>query len=324
MKKVLLLFGGKSNEHEVSCKSAKSILKNIDHKLFEVTSVGITEEGKWLIYKDEIEVLDKNWQLKETLKIENIVSFILEYDIVFPVIHGNSGEDGKLQGFLEMFDIKYVGPNVLASAIGMDKEYSKIIFNFLGIPQVPYICIKDNYKIKEIETMIKYPMIVKPCNSGSSIGVSKVNNKKQLIQAIKDAKKIDKKVIIEKFIKGKELECAILENKKVIASDVGEIIPANAFYDYEAKYNNSNSKTIIPANIPKEIKKQIQEYAINAFNGIGAKGLSRVDFFYDQINKEIYLNEINTSPGFTEISMFPSLFIDYGYTYKELITFLLK
>lgn len=324
MKKVLLLFGGKSNEHEVSCKSAKSILENIDYNLFKVTSVGITKEGKWLIYKDDLDKLNNDWFLKDIENIENIVSFILEFDVVFSVIHGNTGEDGKLQGFLELFEIKYVGPNVLASAIGMDKEYSKIIFNYLGIPQVPYVCIKDNYKIKEIEKMLKYPMIVKPCNSGSSIGVYKVNNKKELLIAIKEAKKIDKKILIEKFIRGKELECAILENKKILASDIGEIIPANTFYDYEAKYNNANSKTIIPANIPKDIKKQIQEYAIKAFNGIGAKGLSRVDFFYDQINKNIYLNEINTSPGFTKISMYPSLFIDYGYTYKQLITILLN
>lgn len=320
MKKVLLLFGGVSNEHEVSCKSAKSIMNNIDISLFDVTMVGISKDNKWYIYEDDINLLD-DWINKKTTLIDNIVTFIKQFDIVFPIIHGNGGEDGKLQGFLELFDIKYIGCNVISSSIGMDKEYSKIIFNSLNIPITPYIVIKSVKEIKKVLDNFDFPVIIKPCNSGSSIGVSLANNKKELIKGINEALEIDSKILIEQYINGKELECAILEDKKIIVSDIGEIVSANTFYDYDAKYNK-DSITLIPANIPKNIKKQIQEYAKKAFIGLNCKGLSRLDFFYD--GKNIYLNEINTLPGFTNISMFPMLMIDKGYSYKELITAIIK
>lgn len=320
MKKVLLLFGGVSNEHEVSCKSATSIMNNIDISLFDVTMVGISKDNKWYIYEDDINLLD-DWINKKTTLIDNIVTFIKQFDIVFPIIHGNGGEDGKLQGFLELFDIKYIGCNVISSSIGMDKEYSKIIFDSLNIPTTPYIVIKSVKEIKKVLDNFDFPIIIKPCNSGSSIGVSLANNKKELIKGINEALEIDSKVLIEQYINGKELECAILEDKKIIVSDIGEIVSANTFYDYDAKYNK-DSITLIPANIPKNIKKQIQEYAKKAFIGLNCKGLSRLDFFYD--GKNIYLNEINTLPGFTNISMFPMLMIDKGYSYKELITAIIK
>lgn|SRR5574344_945501 len=322
MKKVLILFGGNSNEHEISCKSCKSILKNIDYNLFDVTTVGITKDNKWYIYKDDIELIDK-WTNNNILEIENIITFLKQFDIVLSVIHGNGGEDGKLQGMLDMFNIKYVGPKVLSSSIGMDKEYSKIIFNSVGIPQVPYIVLKEKYNLKDIIKIIGFPSIIKPCNGGSSIGISLAYNKKELINGINKAFKYDSKVIIEKFINGMELEIAILEDKKIITSSIGEIIPANAFYDYDAKYN-SNSKTIIPADIPKIVKEKIENYAIKAFKALECSDLSRIDFFYDKDNDNIYLNEINTSPGFTEISMYPMLLIDNGYSYKNIITTLLK
>ena len=321
--KVLVLFGGCSTEHEVSIKSAKAILENIDYKKFKITAVGITKKNEWFIYEDIIDLLNKNWLKRKTRKIENIINFIKNFDIVFPVIHGYGGEDGKLQGLLDLFNIKYVGSKTLASAVGMHKEFSKIIFNHLEIPQVPYLTITKKYNIKEIETTITYPMIVKPANGGSSIGINKVNNRKELIKAIKLAQKYDNKTIIEKFIKARELECAILEDKELIISDIGEIKPCNEFYDYKAKYELS-SETINKADIPKDISSQIKMYAKKAFIGINAKGLSRVDFFYDEENNQIYLNEINTLPGFTTISMYPSLMTACNLTYQELITTLIN
>lgn len=321
--KVLVLFGGNSTEHEVSIKSAKAILENIDYKKFKTMAVGITRKNEWLIYEDKIDLLNKYWYKRKIKKIENILEFIKKFDVVFPIIHGSGGEDGKLQGLLDLFNIKYVGSKTLASAVGMDKEFSKIIFNHLEIPQVPYITINKKYNINEIESTINYPMIIKPCNGGSSIGINKANSRKQLVKAIKTAQKYDDKVIIEKFVKARELECAILENKELIISDIGEIRSCNEFYDYKAKYK-LNSETINKASIPEQISKQIKMYAKKAFIGINAKGLSRIDFFYDEENKQIYLNEINTLPGFTTISMYPSLMTSGTLSYQELITILIN
>ena len=224
---------------------------------------------------------------------------------------------------MDLFNIKYVGSKTLASSVGMDKEFSKIIFNHLNIPQVPYIVINNKYHIEEIENKLNYPMIVKPANSGSSIGISNANNRKELTKAIKIAKKYDSKIIIEKFIKARELECAILEDKDLIISDIGEIKPCNEFYDYKAKYEQ-NSETINKANLPNDIIIQIKEYAKKAFIGINAKGLSRIDFFYDEDNNKIYLNEINTLPGFTTISMYPTLVTNDNLSYTDLITILIN
>lgn len=321
---VLILFGGNSSEHEVSVKSAKSILENIDYNKFTVTTVGISKKNEWFIFDDDLNLLDKNWLKHKVCKIDNIVEFIKKFDIVFPIIHGTNGEDGKLQGFLDLFDIKYVGSKTLASAVGMDKEFSKIVFNNLNIPQVPYLTIyEDNYDIKKIENHLGYPMIIKPANGGSSIGINKANNKKELLKAIKVASKYDSKIIVEKFIKARELECAILENKKLIISNIGEIISCNEFYDYDAKYKRK-SETSTNVNIPIEISNKIKEYAEIAFRGINAKDLARIDFFYDENNGQIYLNEINTLPGFTTISMYPQLLTQDKLTYTNLITSLIQ
>lgn len=321
--KVLILFGGCSTEHEVSIKSAKSILENIDHKKFKTTAVGITKKNEWFIYEDKVNLLDKNWNKRKVQKIGNILNFIKQFDVVFPIIHGYGGEDGKLQGLLDLFNIKYVGAKTLASAVGMDKEFSKIIFSYLEIPQVPYITINKQYNINEIEKTITYPMIVKPANGGSSIGINKANNRKELVKAIKTAQKYDNKIIIEKFIKARELECAILEDRELVISDIGEIKPCNEFYDYKAKYE-ANSETVNSADIPEHISNKIKMYAKKAFIGINAKGLSRIDFFYDEENNQIYLNEINTIPGFTTISMYPSLMTSGNLSYQELITILIN
>lgn len=327
MEKVLLLFGGNSSEHKVSCLSAKSVLENIDRKMFDIISVGIDEKNDWHIFNDDLTYLEQaTWKNAENItKVLDIVSFIKDFDIVFPIIHGTNGEDGKLQGFLDLFNIRYVGCQTLSSAVGMDKEFAKIIFKHLNIPQVPSITIKySDYKINDIECALEYPLIVKPANGGSSIGISKVNNHSELVKAVTMAKNYDNKIVIEKFIKARELECAVIENNGIIVSTIGEIKSANEIYDYDAKYENNKSLAIIPADIPQEVQQIIKEYAKKAFIGINAKGISRIDFFYDIENKQIYLNEINTMPGFTTISMYPKLLVYDGIEYKDIITTLLN
>lgn len=239
-------------------------------------------------------------------------------------MHGNYCEDGKLQGFFESFNIKFIGSKTLSSAISMDKSISKLLFDSLNIPQVSYKIIKDEYKIDDIIKDINFPMIIKPANGGSSIGISKANNKKELIKSIKLAKKYDNKLVIEEFIKARELEVAVLENKnKLIISKAGEINSANEFYDYEAKYINSKSYTTIPDDLPLEVFSKIKLYAKKIFNTFDCKDLARIDFFYDEINNNIYINEINTIPGFTTISMFPKLIKNEGIEYKDLISILI-
>lgn len=323
MKKVLILFGGNSFEHEISCKSAKSILENIDYDSYLVTSVGISKDNKWYIYNGEIDNI-LEWEQQNKAEINNIIEFIKTFDVVFPVLHGSNGEDGRLQGMLDLFNIKYIGCKTLCSSVGMDKIFSKYVFNALNIPQVTFIEVTNNANTNYIVENLGLPLIVKPANGGSSIGISKVNTKKELKSAIKEAKKYDSKVLVEKFIKARELECAVLVDKKIKVSDVGEIKSANEFYDYDAKYKNTKSYTIIPTDINKNIKRKIQEYTKKAFIGINASSLSRIDFLYDEENNQIYLNEINTMPGFTTISMYPQLFITEGYTYKQLISILIE
>lgn len=326
MKKILILFGGNSSEHYVSCKSAKSIVENIDKKLFKYEIVGIDFDNTWYKFSDDLSYLKNgNWKEANILKIDNIIKYIKEFDVVFPITHGTNGEDGKLQGMLELFNISFVGCKTLASGIGMDKGVSKVMFDKLGISQVPYLVINESYKINDIIEQIEFPVIVKPANGGSSIGINKANDKKELVRAIREAKKYDKKIIIEKFIKARELEVAVLENKgNILCSNPGEIKSANEFYDYDAKYVNSKSTTIIPDDIPLSIVDKIKEYAKKIFKGLNCNGYARVDFFYDEKSEEIYINEINTIPGFTSISMYPKLIESIGINYTDLITILIN
>ena len=288
--------------------------------LFEVTTVIIDYDNIWYEYSDEYQYLD-NWQTKNTKVVDNIVEYLYSFDVVFPIIHGYGGEDGKLQGMLDLFDIKYVGCKTLSSATCMDKDFSKMIFGYLEIPQVPFITLTNtDFKLKDIVKKLGLPMIVKPANGGSSIGINKVNSKRELKKAINEAFNYDSKVVIEKFINARELECAVLEEEDYYISEVGEIKSANEFYDYQAKYENKESYTIVPADLKISVSNKIKEYAEIAFKGINCKGLARIDFFYDEDNNQIYLNEINTLPGFTSISMFPKLFMHEGISYKDLIT----
>ena len=322
MKKILILFGGNSYEHNISCKSAKTIIENIDRTKFEITSVGIYQNN-WYIFNDNLELLTQNkWLEGNIQKINNIIEFLKTFDKVFPIIHGNNGETGDLSGLFNLFNIPYVSSNILGHAISYDKYLTKIICSHHNIPQTPYITINTNKKIKKIN--IDFPVIIKPSSCGSSIGINIANNIKELNKYIKEAFKYDNKVIIEKFIKARELECAVLENKnKLIVSPVGEIKSQNKFYDYDSKYI-LDSNIIIPANLDKEIINQIKELSKKIFKILSLKDLSRIDFLYDYENNKLYFNEVNTIPGFTDISMYPKLFINQGISIKELITTLLK
>lgn len=335
-KKVGVIFGGMSTENEVSEVSAKSILKNIDRQKYEIFPIYIDKDGTWYKYLETEE--SKNEQ-----KIQNVMEYLQDLDILFPVLHGLYGEDGTIQGLLELLKKPYVGCGVLASSVGMDKVYTKIIFDRAGIQQTKYQYIrkyKEDYifvekdfqeKILELEEVVekianhlKFPMFIKPSNSGSSVGINKAKNKEELKQAIQYASKFDKKILIEEGIDAREVECAVMGNEEVIASVVGEVKSAEEFYSYDAKYKNENSKTEIPANISKELAEEIRKLAIKAFKAIDGKGLSRVDFFIEKNTNKIFINEINTLPGFTNISMYPKLFEASGISYQDLLSRLLE
>lgn len=340
MKKLKLgvIFGGMSTENEVSCISGVSVIKNLNKDKYDIFPIYIDKNGKWF----EIQNLEENEKLGEGLKdknpIDNIMGFLKTLDVVFPVLHGLYGEDGTIQGVFELLQIPYVGCGVLASSVGMDKVYTKVIFDKAKINQTKYVYIRkynDNYiyidrefneKILKIEAVsrmtmekLKFPMFVKPSNSGSSVGISKVETKEELEKAINEASKFDKKILIEEGINGREVECAVLGNEDVISSSVGEIKAADEFYSYDAKYNNQESKTLIPADISEEKSEEIRKLAIKAFKAIDGKGLSRVDFFIENGTETVYINEINTLPGFTSISMYPKLFDHVGIGYTELL-----
>lgn len=303
MKKVLLIYGGNSTEHEISIKSADTIKSNIDTSKYILDSILITKENDW-IYNNN--------------RIDNIINFIKKYDIIFPIIHGTNGEDGKLQGMLDLFNIKYVGSKCGSSYICMDKARTKEILTQYNIPQVPYQIYNKKDKL-----LLEYPIIVKPSNSGSSIGISIANDKRELKNAIKIASQYDSKIILEKFLNNPiELECAILKNGDNLITEIGEIKHQNTFYDYDTKYNNDSICTSLEPNIGVKEKELITKYAKKIFNILELDNLARIDFFYD--NGNIYLNEINTLPGFTAISMYPQLIIKKGISYKKLITILIE
>ena len=341
--KVGIIFGGMSTENEVSVVSAGSILGNIDRKKFEVFPIYIDKQGKWYIFIEDGKKRELGAEVENIIEIENIEEYLQKLDVVFPVLHGLYGEDGTIQGLFELLKIPYVGCRVLASSVGMDKVYTKIVFEKAGLNQTPYEYVrkyKDTYiyidknfneKIldlkeiaKKITENLRFPMFVKPSNSGSSVGVKKAENEKELIENIEYASKFDNKILIEQGINGREIECAVLGNEEVIASCVGEIKSADEFYSYDAKYKNEESKTEIPAEIPEEISEEIRKQAIKAFKAVDGKGLSRVDFFVEDKTNKIIINEINTMPGFTSISMYPKMFEKSGIPYRELITRLIE
>ena len=335
--KVGVIFGGMSTEKEISILSANSILDNLNKRKYDIYPLFMENGSTWYRYRKTKDVKLGDKLVLES-KIEDITSYLKKLDVVIPVLHGLYGEDGTVQGLLEILKIPYVGCKVLASSIGMDKVYTKIIFEKAGLKQAPSVYVRKNkdefiyidkefneqkLSLEEIsakcEKWLKYPMFIKPSNSGSSVGITKVKNKEELINAIKYAGKFDNKIIIEQGIFGKEVECAVLGNEDVIASRVGEIKAADEFYSYDAKYKNEESKVEIPAKISKEKEEEIRKDAIKAFKAIDGKGLSRVDFFIEDKTEDVYINEINTFPGFTSISMYPKLFCEAGIREEELL-----
>lgn len=347
--KLGVIFGGQSTEHEVSVVSGSSVLKNLNKERYEIYPIYISKKGEWYHYTkpiEQIEIYEIGDEPKELEKIENEFEILKKQDIVFPVLHGLYGEDGTIQGLLELLNVPYVGCKVLASSICMNKIYAKMIFEKANIKQAKcvvinaeksndnkyiYIDEKLNHAEKNIEEIckiveekLKYPVFIKPSNSGSSVGVNKANNIEELINGIKNAKKYDREILIEQGINGKEVECAVLGTDNVDASCVGQVLSADEFYDYNSKYKNIKSRVIIPADISEEISEKIRKTAIKAFKAVNASGLARVDFFVEKTTEEVYINEINTMPGFTNISMYPKLWEKCGIAYSNLLDKLIE
>lgn len=344
MKKLGVVFGGMSTEHDVSIISATSVIQNVNKEKYEVFPIYIDKSGNW--FKIDIKNLT-NLTIGDDIsngeKIDNIIPYLKQLDVIFPVLHGLYGEDGTIQGLFELINIPYVGCKVLGSALGMDKAYTKVILDRAGIKQAKYSYVRKykneyiyiDHDFKEtictldklcafLQENIGFPMFIKPSNSGSSVGINKAKNIDELKKYIEYASQFDKKILVEENINAREVECAVLGNEVVKASCVGEILPAEEFYSFDAKYKNDDSKLVIPASLPDELSDKIRNLAILAFKAIDGKGLSRVDFFIDKETSQIYINELNTMPGFTSISMYPKLWENSGLSYPDLIDNLIE
>jgi len=336
--KLGVIFGGTSTEHEVSIVSGTSVIKNLNKEKYEIYPIYINKNGEWFKYTYQNQEFRVGDEIIGKEKIDNICEYLKKLDIVFPVLHGLGGEDGTIQGLLELLKIPYVGTRVLGSSICMDKAYTKLIFEKAEIPQAEYVYIRKNVDdyifiekdfteekcdiyelIQKITEKIEFPMFIKPSNSGSSVGINRANNALELAKAIEYASNYDNKILIEEKINGREIECAVLGNEEVEASCLGEILAAEEFYTFSAKYQNQESKTVMPANLPENLSDEVRKLAKKAYKAADCKGLSRVDFFVDDKNNKIYINEINTMPGFTQISMYPKLWEKSGIKYTELL-----
>lgn len=338
--RVAILFGGKSGEHEVSLRSAVSVMRAIDVNRFEVIPIGITKEGIWKLGKESLSMLDGLMNEEEPKQMASqmpeISSFGSGYlpsfqagdvDVVFPVLHGTYGEDGTIQGMLEVAQLPYVGAGVMASAVGMDKIMAKKIFANEGIPQCRFIYFtkskwqkNPNEWLTKVEEEIGYPCFVKPANLGSSVGISKAKDRRTLQEAIELAAEYDRKILVEEFIPAHEVEVAVLGNDEPEASVPGEIVSSNEFYDYRAKYIDGKSIMRIPADFSPETLETVRSLALQAYKAIDCSGLARVDFFIRKDTKEVLLNEINTMPGFTQFSMYAKLWEHSGLSYTDLIS----
>ncbi len=324
--KVAVLFGGQSSEHDVSCMSVKNVLRNLDPDKYEPVIIGITKEGSWKLVNSIEEIESNTWKdlkTKAVLSPDALDQSVLcirdgkvEYvhiDVIFPVLHGMYGEDGTVQGLFELCRIPYVGCGVLSSSVCMDKFFTKLIVNTLNIRQASYVPVfrrdvKDLDKaVERVEKKLSYPVFVKPSKAGSSQGVSKAFSAEELKQAIVEAAKHDSKILVEETIIGREIECAVLGKEPYKASGVGEILAADKFYSYEAKYFNQQSKTDIHPEFPDGVLETVRSYALKIFRAVDGFGLARVDFFLEKDTNEVVFNEINTMPGFTAISMYPML-----------------
>lgn len=341
---VAVLFGGQSSEHEVSCMSVVNVVSAMDKEKYNVLLVGITKEGRWLFVDDIHKVEEDTWRdcgVQVILSpdtsdhglicIKDGVPKRIYVDVIFPVLHGMYGEDGTVQGLFELSRIPYVGCGVLASAVSMDKAFTKIIVDTLGIRQAQYVLIthldltdmKDC--IRRVENKLNYPVFVKPSKAGSSKGVSKACNAKQLEEGLREAVKHDSKILVEETITGREIECAVLGGYAPKASGVGEVLSADsALYSYEAKYFNSDSRTDIHPVLPEGVLEKVRDAAVSIFKAVDGYGLARVDFFLEKGSNEVVFNEINTLPGFTGISMYPVLWEDQGIGKTRLIDSLIE
>lgn len=337
-KTIAVLFGGQSSEHEVSCMSAVTVISNIDKEKYEQVFIGITKKGEWLKADSVEQIQDGSWRnspvhavilpeatKKAVLFMEKGEMTEKKLDVVFPVLHGLYGEDGTVQGILELAKLPYVGCGVLASSVSMDKLYTKIVVAALGIRQAEYVPVmacelRDmDAVVSRVEEKLHYPVFIKPSNAGSSCGVSKAKDREGLITGLQEAAKHDRKILVEETIVGRELECAVLGGDDCRASGVGEVLAAADFYDYEAKYHNAESKTDLSPVLPEGKEEEIRTAAVKIFRALDGYGLSRVDFFLTRDTNEVVFNEINTLPGFTNISMYPMLWEKRGLSKPELI-----
>lgn len=348
--KVGVLFGGRSGEHEISLLSARSILSAMKPEMYEVSQIGITHDGLWLIGED---VLDKFtvgnniseltpatiladpsrqglYAIRSTSQGE-IIEQLSKLDVVFPILHGTFGEDGTIQGLFELAEIAYVGAGVLGSSVGMDKGVFRDIMRANNIPQVDTLVIlRDDVDrsleeiIEQAESLASYPLFTKPANLGSSVGITKCQNRSDLMEGLMDAARYDRRILIERGIQAREIEVSVLGNDEPIASVPGEVVPSADFYSYEAKYIDDRSDLLIPAPIPFEISQQVRELAIQAYQAVDCAGMARVDFLLDKDTGEVFLNEINTIPGFTKISMYPKLWEASGLSFEDLVNRLIE
>lgn len=342
-KTIAVLFGGSSSEHEVSCVSATTVIQHINKEYYDIVLIGITKEGKWLLVPCVEDIINGSWRNGETIAVispDRVQKSVLlmdgskfiarQLDVVFPVLHGLNGEDGTVQGLMELSGIPYVGCGVLASAISMDKLYTKIIVDALGIRQASYVAVtaKELQQMMEVvdrvEEKLDYPVFIKPSNAGSSQGVSKARNREELMEGLQCAAQHDRKILVEETIVGREIECAVLGGNEAKASGVGEIVAAAEFYDYDAKYNNAESRTIISPELPDKVEAKVRDYAIRIFKAVDGFGLARVDFFLTNDGNEVVFNEINTLPGFTSISMYPMLWEAKGIAKQQLVEKLIQ
>ena len=344
---VCVLFGGISPEHAVSLRSAESVLNNLDAEKYNIFPVGITRQGQWLLFGSNNYSLlpggawedcpDNCRAMISPVRGDGLLIMTPEgmrqekLDVVFPVLHGENGEDGAMQGLLQLAGIPYVGPHVSASAVAMDKTLTKLVVDQAGLPQAAWMLVRRNelshhaqQVVDQLEAKFAYPMFVKPAGTGSSVGVSKAADREGLLDALNAAAKYDAKVLVEEFIHGREVEVAVMGNESPMASICGEIDSGADFYDYDSKYVTDTSTAYIPARIPEDVMEQVRDWAVKVYSSIGCQGLSRVDFFVTYAENRIVFNEINTLPGFTSISMYPKMFAASGIPYTQLIDQLLE
>ena len=341
-----ILFGGRSGEHDVSLQSAASVINALDPAKYEIVPIGITHEGHWRVGSGALQLLAEVLEtgrpvtpsadptgpkLLPLAVARSSAKALPTLDVVFPVLHGTFGEDGTVQGLLELADLPYVGAGVLASAAGMDKDVMKRLFRDAGLPVIPWqLILRADWEShpgivrKRIEKKLRYPLFVKPVNMGSSVGISKVHSRRELTAALNLAAQYDRKLLVENGIDAREIECSVLGNDHPQASAPGEVVPVNEFYDYEAKYIKEGSELMIPARLSAPQTKQVRDVAIRAFQAVDGAGMGRVDFLLDRKTGKVFLNEINTIPGFTSISMYPKLWEASGLPYPRLLDRLIE